>query len=193
LTNFGSFFNTLARFFQDVGCIRGNGYDYAGSANRGESGAECLPWDSPHLDFVLDRPTIDALKASGNRCRNPDNDTAPWCVVASGEFDYCDIDNCERSDKSSPTLVDDLFGRCRPNQFQCRPGECTLAEYICDGTRLVNIIRTMHNLLNIYVVHILRRKIVDVCLTYSRSILFILFAGIVQTEQMKWTVHRNRS
>ncbi len=58
---------------KDIGCTTGSGQDYMGSANRGESGDECVPWDSPALSFVLDedkRPRLGPLKGN-NFCRNP--------------------------------------------------------------------------------------------------------------------------
>lgn len=29
-----------------------------------------------------------------NYCRNPDNDDSPWCWVAPGHFDFCDVPAC---------------------------------------------------------------------------------------------------
>ncbi len=58
---------------KDIGCVRGDGADYAGAANRGETGDECVGWDSPQLSFVLDEDDIRNLGPlqGNNFCRNP--------------------------------------------------------------------------------------------------------------------------
>ena len=73
--------------------LEGNGQNYRGSANRGESGDLCGPWDSPYLNIVLDQDKIVHLGdlEGNNFCRNPDGDVAPWCITPNGEYDYCDI------------------------------------------------------------------------------------------------------
>ena len=73
--------------------IATQGTEYRGRANRGETGDLCEPWDSPPLSFILDEdkiPNLGPLEGN-NFCRNPDGDTAPWCIAPNGEFDYCDI------------------------------------------------------------------------------------------------------
>ncbi len=42
-----------------------------------------------------------------NFCRNPDGDSAPWCIAPNGEFDYCDIPECENV---TTTAVGDSSG-----------------------------------------------------------------------------------
>ena len=65
----------------EIGCIDGNGENYQGHANRGESGDLCESWNSPYLNFVLDQDKIANLgNLSHNFCRNPDGDEAPWCI-----------------------------------------------------------------------------------------------------------------
>lgn len=104
---------------KDIGCVAGDGRGYRGNATRGESGDECVPWDTPELAFVLDEADIANLGdlEGNNYCRNPgmcvyinrkltyvlhfpesfpkkDGDSAPWCIAPNGEFDYCDIPQC---------------------------------------------------------------------------------------------------
>ncbi len=56
---------------KDIGCINGKGEDYRGTANIGESGDRCQPWDSPYLRMVLDESKIQNLGdlQGNNYCR----------------------------------------------------------------------------------------------------------------------------
>ncbi len=39
---------------KDIGCLGDEqGREYRGTANRGETGDLCMPWNSPELSFVL--------------------------------------------------------------------------------------------------------------------------------------------
>ena len=130
---------------RDIGCLETErGTEYRGRANRGETGDLCRPWNSPELSFVLDEDKIANLGPleSNNFCRNPDGDTAPWCIAPNGEFDYCDIPKCGWQASgggggggiSQPDQTD--VNRCKSDQFQCRVGgECVLSAYVCDGHR----------------------------------------------------------
>ncbi len=89
-------------------------------------------------------PNLGDLEGN-NYCRNPDGDTAPWCIAPNGEFDYCDIPLCsdvsggfnsvpvDPVEASLPTPAQ--VNRCKADQFQCRVGECVLSAYVCDGHR----------------------------------------------------------
>lgn len=138
------------------------GESYRGNANRGESGDACVMWDTPELSFVLDDDKIPNLGplAENNFCRNPDGDSSPWCIAPNGEFDYCDIPQCgeDTEDMSTNEIDTTTFvtenSKCEgeirrgvtrlecclkngflfpAHQFQCRPGECILSAYTCDG------------------------------------------------------------
>nr|XP_020635900.1 tissue-type plasminogen activator isoform X1 [Pogona vitticeps] len=82
-------------------CYSGRGADYRGSESRTSSGATCLRWDS-HLisGKVYTAVRMDAQQlglGSHNHCRNPDNDTRPWCHVLKGgqpKWEYCDVPTC---------------------------------------------------------------------------------------------------
>ncbi|XP_059099342.1 uncharacterized protein LOC131893363 [Tigriopus californicus] len=126
----------------EIGCIEGQGESYRGNANIGESGDPCMPWDSPQLSFVLDPHLIPNLgPLNGNNfCRNPDGDSAPWCIAPNGEFDYCDIPQCKDQEHTPidlPDIIDQeqKVSTCKGNQFQCDTDqtECILSVYVCDG------------------------------------------------------------
>lgn len=125
---------------KDIGCINGRGEYYKGTANRGESGDLCEPWNSPYLTMVLDRDKINNLGnlTNNNFCRNPDGDVSPWCIAPNGEFDYCDIPKCSESGGQNEILLDDPNAiKCAADEFQCKtsPNECILSAYVCDGQR----------------------------------------------------------
>ena len=45
------------------------------------------------LKLELDKQNDDSF----NHCRNPDGDSTPWCIVEGGEYDYCDVPECDVS------------------------------------------------------------------------------------------------
>ena len=61
---------------------------------------------------------------NNNKCRNPDSDTAPWCLTGAGEYELCDIPACvPRSLEEAVEEAVEEAG-CGADQFQCRAGEC---------------------------------------------------------------------
>lgn len=84
----------------------GKGADYRGAQNKTISGKDCQAWDqtTPHTP----NDTLQALVAAkdektnlvGNFCRNPDDESAPWCYTTTecpsddlncaDRFDYCE-------------------------------------------------------------------------------------------------------
>ena len=76
---------------------------YEGVANRtvSGSGVRCLPWkNNPYLSNVLgpeeiEKLNLDTKDSDFNHCRNPDGDDLPWCIVEGGEFDICDVPECD--------------------------------------------------------------------------------------------------
>ena len=118
---------------KNIGCVEGNGENYQGIADRGESGVKCQPWNSPYLSMVLDDDKIKNLgDLNTNYCRNPDGDVAPWCIAPNGEFDYCDIPKCQ---DDNDDIIDVSEVRCAPDKFQCQtnPLECVVSAFVCDG------------------------------------------------------------
>ncbi|KAK9406391.1 coagulation factor XII [Crotalus adamanteus] len=82
-------------------CYSGNGHLYRGMAQRSSSGAPCLPWDSPILlmeySFKL-RNAVSLGLGEHAFCRNPDNDTQPWCFLLQDRritWEYCNITRCQ--------------------------------------------------------------------------------------------------
>ena len=86
---------------KNIGCTC-EGQLYEGNANRTQSGSgvRCLPWKNHFLNSVLSPEEINKLRLDDyddefNHCRNPDGDTVPWCMVEGGEFDFCDVPECD--------------------------------------------------------------------------------------------------
>ncbi|XP_070621339.1 tissue-type plasminogen activator [Erythrolamprus reginae] len=82
-------------------CALGRGTAYRGSHHQTASGVTCLRWDS----HILDQKVYNAFHpnarhlglSSHNYCRNPDNDTQPWCHVFKNgvtKWEFCDVPAC---------------------------------------------------------------------------------------------------
>ncbi|XP_063167078.1 tissue-type plasminogen activator [Candoia aspera] len=82
-------------------CVLGRGTDYRGSHHQTASGVTCLRWDS----HILAKKVYNAFHpdarhlglSSHNYCRNPDNDTRPWCHTFKDgvtKWEYCDVPAC---------------------------------------------------------------------------------------------------
>ncbi|XP_043938918.1 tissue-type plasminogen activator [Protopterus annectens] len=85
-------------------CYEGRGTSYRGTWSMTSSGLECLNWDNNilrdsrynahrHLSMELGLGTH-------NFCRNPDNDTKPWCHVLKGSqrsWEFCSVPQCPKS------------------------------------------------------------------------------------------------
>lgn len=71
-------------------CYILNGIYYLGEHNITQSGLECADWNG---EYDLD----------GAKCRNPDNDVAPWCYTNDNhtERDYCDNKCREGTEKNT--------------------------------------------------------------------------------------------
>ncbi|XP_005282343.2 coagulation factor XII isoform X1 [Chrysemys picta bellii] len=83
-------------------CYTGSGLLYRGMAHTTLSGAQCLPWDSDLLSHEFSTRSLrDALSLGlgGHAfCRNPDNDSRPWCYTLREEqlsWEFCSIPPCE--------------------------------------------------------------------------------------------------
>ncbi|XP_063031474.1 tissue-type plasminogen activator isoform X2 [Melospiza melodia melodia] len=86
---------------RNTNCSSGRGTDYRGSHSVTSSGATCLKWNSLILiNKVYTAWRRDAYQlglGSHNFCRNPDNDSKPWCHVLKGNqltWEYCNVPNC---------------------------------------------------------------------------------------------------
>ena len=70
--------------------------DYRGRINVTGTGKPCHSWTN-ETDGV--DPNVDK-----NYCRNPNNDTTPWCFFTESDTEYCNIPAC-----SGPPGTDYLF------------------------------------------------------------------------------------
>uniref|UniRef100_A0A8C0ENF0 t-plasminogen activator n=1 Tax=Bubo bubo TaxID=30461 RepID=A0A8C0ENF0_BUBBB len=85
----------------NMNCKSGRGTDYRGSHSVTSSGATCLRWNSRILVNKLytawRRDAYQLGLGSHNFCRNPDNDSKPWCHVLKGNkltWEYCNVPTC---------------------------------------------------------------------------------------------------
>nr|BAX39000.1 coagulation factor XII [Felis catus] len=80
-------------------CYDGHGLDYRGTAETALSGARCQPWASEATyRNVTAEQALNWGLGDHAFCRNPDNDTRPWCFVWSGDrlsWEYCRLARCE--------------------------------------------------------------------------------------------------
>ncbi|XP_022097591.1 uncharacterized protein LOC110982961 isoform X2 [Acanthaster planci] len=71
------------------------GQDYRGRVSQTRGGIQCQSWgvQYPHEHTVT--PQANAHRGIGmhNYCRNPDDDSHPWCYTTSSQkrWDYCDV------------------------------------------------------------------------------------------------------
>uniref|UniRef100_A0A667XZQ1 Plasminogen activator n=1 Tax=Myripristis murdjan TaxID=586833 RepID=A0A667XZQ1_9TELE len=95
-------------------CKLGSGQSYRGTVAVTQSGASCLPWDSP----LVKRKLYNAWRADAlnlglgghSFCRNPDGDVGPWCHIYRNmqlTWELCDIPKCARH----PTIITTLGPR----------------------------------------------------------------------------------
>ncbi|XP_036742907.2 coagulation factor XII [Manis pentadactyla] len=94
----------------DIGasCYYGRGLSYRGAARTTISNAQCQPWasEATYRNVTAEQ----ALKwGLGDHafCRNPDNDTRPWCFVWSGNrlsWEYCRLAQCQAPAPTTPQI-----------------------------------------------------------------------------------------
>ncbi|XP_009899932.2 tissue-type plasminogen activator isoform X2 [Dryobates pubescens] len=84
-----------------ISCKSGRGTDYRGTQSVSRSGVTCLKWNSRILaNRVYTAWRKDASQlglGAHNFCRNPDNDSKPWCHVLKGNqltWEYCNVPTC---------------------------------------------------------------------------------------------------
>ncbi|NWY07772.1 TPA protein, partial [Nothoprocta ornata] len=85
----------------NINCKAGRGTDYRGSHSVTSSGATCLRWNSRILANKLytawRKDAYQLGLGSHNFCRNPDNDSKPWCHVLKGNqltWEFCNVPTC---------------------------------------------------------------------------------------------------
>ncbi|XP_070690474.1 tissue-type plasminogen activator isoform X1 [Pempheris klunzingeri] len=82
-------------------CAVGQGQGYRGTWSISHSGAECINWNSTSLRgrrFTARKVDASSLGLGNhNFCRNPDNDSTPWCYIYKGTqiaWDFCSLPKC---------------------------------------------------------------------------------------------------
>ncbi|XP_037535966.1 tissue-type plasminogen activator [Nematolebias whitei] len=82
-------------------CVVGQGQGYRGTRRVSQSGAECINWNSTSLRgkrFTARKTDASSLGLGNhNFCRNPDQDSSPWCYIYKGTeivWDYCPLPKC---------------------------------------------------------------------------------------------------
>ncbi|XP_072025436.1 uncharacterized protein [Amphiura filiformis] len=81
-----------------TGCMVGNGFDYRDAAMFTESGYSCQAWQDM-TDQPVNPNTYPNADLEQNFCRNPNNETKPWCYYENRngtiDWDYCPIKPCK--------------------------------------------------------------------------------------------------
>ncbi|CAG08562.1 unnamed protein product [Tetraodon nigroviridis] len=82
-------------------CVVARGEAYRGTWSVSHSGAECINWNSTTLRgrrFTARKTDASSLGLGNhNFCRNPDNDSTPWCFVYKGTqiiWEFCSVPKC---------------------------------------------------------------------------------------------------
>ncbi|XP_068133198.1 coagulation factor XII [Hyperolius riggenbachi] len=82
-------------------CISGNGESYSGTANTTVTGAACMNWESDVIEDAIAKYSEHHKKKHGigdhSYCRNPDEDTEPWCFMQKDmvlSWEHCNIPRC---------------------------------------------------------------------------------------------------
>ncbi|XP_047238290.1 tissue-type plasminogen activator isoform X2 [Girardinichthys multiradiatus] len=93
-------------------CFVGQGDGYRGTWSISQTGAECINWNSTSLrgkTFTARKSNAGSLGLGNhNFCRNPDQDSSPWCYIYKGTqvaWDFCSMPKCPR-DKNRECVVD---------------------------------------------------------------------------------------
>ncbi|XP_030744663.1 coagulation factor XII [Echinops telfairi] len=100
-------------------CYHGRGLSYRGAARTTLSGAACQPWTSEAT--YLNVSAHQELQWGLGRhafCRNPENDTRPWCFTFKGDqlsWEYCHLAQCPVAAKTSPLLPVPTRGLLEPS------------------------------------------------------------------------------
>uniref|UniRef100_A0A7N8XMP9 Plasminogen activator n=1 Tax=Mastacembelus armatus TaxID=205130 RepID=A0A7N8XMP9_9TELE len=83
-------------------CVVGKGEAYRGTWSISHSGAECINWNSLALrgrKFTARKVDASSLGLGNhNFCRNPDNDSTPWCYTFKGTqiiWEFCSLPKCK--------------------------------------------------------------------------------------------------
>ncbi|KAM5299469.1 coagulation factor XII [Ctenodactylus gundi] len=89
-------------------CYNGRGFSYRGMARTTLSGAPCQRWasEATYRNITAEQALSRGLGHHAF-CRNPDNDTRPWCFIWSGNrlsWEYCDLEQCHQAPPPPPEV-----------------------------------------------------------------------------------------
>ncbi|XP_036982329.2 coagulation factor XII isoform X2 [Artibeus jamaicensis] len=90
----------------EASCYQGRGTSYRGTAGTTVSNAQCQPWTSEatYRNLTAEQALNWGL-GDHALCRNPDNDTRPWCFVRRGGrqgWEYCSVPRCPAPVSAKP-------------------------------------------------------------------------------------------
>ncbi|KAG7259140.1 hypothetical protein CRUP_020677 [Coryphaenoides rupestris] len=96
-----SFSGTQCEINTNEKCVSGRGEAYRGTWSVSHTRSVCINWNSTSLRgqrFTARKHDGSSLGLGNhNFCRNPDNDSVPWCFVYKGaqvDWQYCSVDKC---------------------------------------------------------------------------------------------------
>ncbi|GFO00935.1 neurotrypsin [Plakobranchus ocellatus] len=116
-------------------CYTGDGASYRGETAVTQLGTTCLSWAASTRVNEFTHPG--AGLGDHNFCRNPDDDSKPWCWVDHDRwsFGYCRIPQCS-SQPEIPTTVPatEDVQECPAREFFCsRQRKCIAESFRCDN------------------------------------------------------------
>lgn len=90
-------------------CYSDRGLSYRGTAQTTLSGAPCQPWasEATYWNMTAEQALNWGL-GDHAFCRNPDNDTRPWCFVWRGDqlsWQYCRLARCQAPIGEAPPIL----------------------------------------------------------------------------------------
>ncbi|XP_020937035.1 coagulation factor XII isoform X3 [Sus scrofa] len=90
-------------------CYSDRGLSYRGMAQTTLSGAPCQPWasEATYWNMTAEQALNWGL-GDHAFCRNPDNDTRPWCFVWRGDqlsWQYCRLARCQAPIGEAPPIL----------------------------------------------------------------------------------------
>ncbi|XP_066197560.1 coagulation factor XII isoform X1 [Saccopteryx leptura] len=91
----------------EASCYNERGFSYRGTAGTTLSGATCQPWasEATYQNLTAEQAVNRGL-GDHAFCRNPDNDTRPWCFVWNGDrlsWEYCRLAQCQAPTLAAPS------------------------------------------------------------------------------------------
>uniref|UniRef100_A0A8C7RM81 Plasminogen activator, tissue n=1 Tax=Oncorhynchus mykiss TaxID=8022 RepID=A0A8C7RM81_ONCMY len=120
-------------------CVVGQGKGYRGTWSISRTGSECINWNSTALrgrTFTAKRPEANSLGLGNhNYCRNPSDDTKPWCHVYKGTqiaWEFCTLSSCpagtcgQRADNNLSRPSFRILGGARQSDITEQPWQAAI-------------------------------------------------------------------